>query len=92
METKIERFARLFGATGEAVHDAGEALTELAQYGYGVVPSFAGMYDDRQIQLPSEFQLFDENFALLFAWRKVVMIIEADLTKSYDFWMHAKGF
>src|SRR5262249_10485757 len=89
MKPEFESFFCLGAVSSETVHDAGTAPV-FAEHRDRVSPGLAGMNDDGKIEFGRELQLASKDFALRFAWGKIVMVIEADLTEGYDLRVRAE--
>ena len=90
VEAQGESLLRLRGVAGETVHDAWPCPV-FAQDRHGVVPGFAGVDGDGQIEVAGEFELLDEDFALDFARREIVVVIEADFAERDNFRVRGQG-
>src|SRR5215831_2107135 len=84
VEPEIERLPRFLRTAGETMHDSAQSVWRpmLLDQFQCVGPSLARVNHDRFSRLGCDCHLLNEDRLLCVAWRKVVMIIEADFTHS----------
>ena len=82
-KSEIERLPRLLGATRKAVHDAAQSRRGpmLTEHRESVVPSFAGVDDNRHGRVARDAHLFNEDAVLDFTGREIIMIIQPNFAE-----------